>query len=67
VEGRIDLFLKKRKWGIEVLKDGDRMTQHIDRFKPEGAYGSWKIVSKHIILDFRTKPPVSKRGIYSIP
>jgi hypothetical protein len=63
VEGRIDLFLKKRKWGIEVLKDGDRMPQHINRFEPQGAYGSWKVVSKYIILDFRTKPPSLKRGI----
>jgi hypothetical protein len=67
VEGRIDLFLKKRKWGIEVLRDGDRISQHADRFRPRGAYGSWKIVSEHILLDFRTTIPSLKQGVYSIP
>lgn len=61
-KGRIDFFIKKRAWGIEVIKDGDRVDGHIARFEDKGMYGSWNIVKEYILLDFRTKLPIKKRG-----
>ncbi|KAE9405535.1 hypothetical protein BT96DRAFT_988320 [Gymnopus androsaceus JB14] len=46
-EGRIDFLIHRKKavdqrrsWGIELLKDGDRLAEHAYRFKlsPDGAY-----------------------------
>jgi hypothetical protein len=62
VPGRIDLFLKNRRWGIEALKDGDRMSKHIHRCSPKGVYGSWGIASEYIILNFCAAPPKTKLG-----
>jgi hypothetical protein len=67
VEGRIDFFIKSRQWGIECLKDGDRMSNHENRFQGQGAYGSWGIVCDYIILNFCTKPPKKKRGMVFQP
>ncbi|KAF8540070.1 hypothetical protein BDD12DRAFT_835165 [Trichophaea hybrida] len=63
VAGRIDLFLRNRRWGIEALKDGDRMSEHIHRCGPRGVYGSWGVVSEYILLNFCTAPPKTKRDI----
>jgi hypothetical protein len=57
VANRIDLFLKNRGWGIEALKDGDRMSEYIHRCDPQGIYGSWGVVSEYILLNFCTAPP----------
>lgn len=62
VAGRIDFFLKGRKWGIEVLKDGDRLSEHINRLDPENTCGSWSMVSERILLNFCTSYPKVKRG-----
>ncbi|KAK2735607.1 hypothetical protein FQN55_002191 [Onygenales sp. PD_40] len=42
---KIDFFLNKRTWGVEVMREGDRLQNHLDRFRPNGAYGSWKLVT----------------------
>jgi len=60
VEGRIDFFIKSRQWGIECIKDSDRMSNHENRFQGKGAYGSWGIVCDYVILNFCTKPPKKK-------
>ena len=39
VEGRIDFFIESRQWGIECVKDGDRRSNHENRFQGQGAYG----------------------------
>ena len=36
--GRIDFFIRLKKWGVELLYDGNRMGQHARRFT-EGEYG----------------------------
>lgn len=60
--GRLDFFLKKKQWGIEVMREGDRLQNHIERFEPQGAYGSWSLVKDWVILDFRhTQPPASEQ------
>lgn len=62
--GAIDLFLGGAKWGIEVMKDGDRRIDHYRRFEPKGPYYRWienQSMLDWIILDFRTSIP---EGIY---
>lgn len=63
--GRIDFFLLAERWGIEVLKDGDRLAEQISRCKPSGRYGSWGVVKDYTILDFRTKMPSKSYGMFS--
>jgi hypothetical protein len=39
-KGRIDFFVESKKWGVELLHNGNRLTQHIKRFT-KGVYGRW--------------------------
>jgi len=60
-DGRIDFFIRSKKWGIELLRDGNRLGQHVRRFT-EGEYGKWierEWISDYIIIDFRTRYPRS--------
>lgn len=57
--GQIDFFLPGPGWGIELLRDGDRMEDHYRRFQPNGAYhpsirGS---IKDWVILDCRHSHP----------
>ena len=57
--GRIDFFIRLKKWGVELLRDGNRLSQHARRFT-EGEYGEWikkGWMSDYIIIDFRTQHP----------
>jgi hypothetical protein len=57
--GRINFFIRSKKWGVELLRDGNRLTQHARRFT-EGRYGEWikkGWMSDYIIIDFRTRSP----------
>jgi len=57
--GRIDFFIRSKKWGVELLRDGNRLSQHARRFT-EGEYGEWiknGWMSDYIIIDFRTRSP----------
>lgn len=67
--GKVDFFLNEKTWGIEVMREGGRLQNHIDRFKPDGPYGSWKLVKDWVVLDFRqTEPPApEKRGMCNPP
>ncbi|WEW56805.1 hypothetical protein PRK78_002260 [Emydomyces testavorans] len=57
-KGKVDFFVNNRRWGIEVMREGDRLQANLDGFKPDVKYGSWKLVDDWIILDFRqTEPP----------
>ncbi|PGH10524.1 hypothetical protein AJ79_05452 [Helicocarpus griseus UAMH5409] len=60
--GKVDFFLNKKTWGIEVLREEDRLQGPIDRLRPDGAYGSWKLVKDWVILDFcQTEPPAAEK------
>jgi len=67
--GRIDFFIPSKKWGIELLGNGDRLSSHMQRFT-EGEYGRWTrtgVMNDYIILDFRTNPPrANYRGNVSV-
>ncbi|KAF2872276.1 hypothetical protein BDV95DRAFT_593681 [Massariosphaeria phaeospora] len=56
-DGRIDLFVAARKWGIEILQCGSNtaLTKHISRFAPGGNYHSWDLMDDYIILNFCTR------------
>jgi hypothetical protein len=41
VVGRIDFFIPLVKWGIEITRDGNRLSEHNSRFEDLGAYGAW--------------------------
>jgi hypothetical protein len=58
--GRIDFFIESKGWGIELLRDGDRIAGHEKRFRKGGAYHPWLTagtMKKYVILDFRKTIP----------
>jgi hypothetical protein len=64
--GRVDFQISSLKWGIEIVREGDRIEQHIQRFQPGGKYYPWILsgdIKKFIVLDFRTIKPKKVRGI----
>lgn len=55
ISGRVDFFIPSKKWGIELLRDGDQIQNHYDT---TGAYGRWlqgNEMEDFIILDFRVE------------
>jgi len=54
--GRIDFYIPFKKWGVELLRDGDRLANHSSRFTNPGAYAKMQF-EDYIILNFRTAPP----------
>lgn len=61
--GRIDFFIPKKKWGIELTRNGSKLKEHDSRFAIDGAYGQW-LQSMHmvdyVLLDFRSTMPVQR-------
>ena len=53
VVGRIDFFIPVVKWGIEITRDGNRLSEHNSRFEDLGAYAMERGFI-HILLDCRT-------------
>ena len=39
--GRVDIRIQEPCWGIELLRDGNRPTEHCDRFADNGKYKRW--------------------------
>jgi hypothetical protein len=57
--GKIDFYVPSKKWGIELLRDGNRIGSHARRFT-EGEYKKWidkELIVDYVILDFRTNIP----------
>jgi hypothetical protein len=60
--GQMDFFIPSKKWGIELLRKGNRLLPHIKPFT-EGEYGSWVTagtMKDYIVLDFRLSKPPNK-------
>ncbi|KAL2832480.1 hypothetical protein BDW59DRAFT_169350 [Aspergillus cavernicola] len=58
--GTIDFLVAQKKWGLELLRDRDRLLQHMQRFKQNGQYFSMIEQGKmeqYIVLDFTNKTP----------
>jgi hypothetical protein len=63
--GCADLYIPAKKWGLEILCNGDRLEHHSGRFsRPELYTGSFP-VDDHIILSFADSyPAVAQSGKY---
>ena len=57
-KGRVDFYIPAKEWGVELLRDGDRLAQHSGRFSSQtGSYGTTLPLADYIILDCRTTTP----------
>ena len=57
--GFLDFLLSPLDWGFELLRDGSKLEEHVERFGRGGAYNKLvldKVVEQYVILDFRIKP-----------
>ena len=62
--GTIDFLLRQRKWGVELLRDRDRLVQHMKRFEASGQYFSMiesGDMEQYIVLDFTIVQPTKCR------
>ncbi len=59
---RVDFYVPFKKWGIELLRDGNQLEQRSIRFSSTGAYKGTIALSDYIILDFRAKPPKKRHS-----
>jgi len=66
-DGRVDFYIPSKKWGVELLRDGQLLEQHSRRFAPTGQYGRTLDIDEYIVLDFRTKRVVQTHPRKSIP
>ena len=55
--GRGDFYIPAKEWGVELLRNGDKLAQHCGRFSPNGPYTTDLPLSDHIILDCRQTHP----------
>ncbi len=54
--GFVDFYLSKSKWAIELLRDGDRVNEHIGRFQEGGAYHNMVtagLIKAYAVIDLR--------------
>jgi hypothetical protein len=56
-KGRADFYIPSMQWGVELVREGDRLEQHSGRFSRSGSYASTLLLSDYIILDFRNTRP----------
>jgi hypothetical protein len=54
--GRVDFYMKSKKWAIELLRNGDRLEEHVKRFTQGGKYSGLDI-DDYVVLDCRTTTP----------
>ena len=62
-KGRVDFYIPSRQWGVELLREGDRLTEHSGRFSESGLYGTTLQLSDYIILDCRKTLPSYRHGM----
>ena len=63
MKGRIDFYIPAKAWGVELLREGDRLAQHSGRFSSNGTYKKDFLLSDYVILDCRqTCPQVPHPG-----
>jgi hypothetical protein len=59
--GRADFYIPAKEWGVELYRNGDRLTEHSGRFS-SGAYQGDLSLDRYIILDCRDTRPKRPRG-----
>ena len=58
--GTIDFLVAQKKWGLELLRVRDRISQHVARFEPCGQYSTMiqnEKMEQYAVLDFTDKLP----------
>ncbi|KAJ5908305.1 hypothetical protein N7495_000987 [Penicillium taxi] len=58
--GRIDFRFAQVGWGVELIREGDRLKGHCSRFAPGGSYAPWisaGLLTQWLIIDCRTSWP----------
>jgi hypothetical protein len=69
---RTDLYIMGGKnWGIELLREGDELKNHMAGFEPGGAYHPWTqngSIREYIVLDCRTisRPSKAHAGAFQL-
>jgi hypothetical protein len=61
-DGRVDFWIPQKRWGIELLRDHNRVTEHCNRFKKGGRYYPWieaGMLKDWIIIDCATSLPAN--------
>ena len=59
-QGRVDFHIITPRWGVELLRDGDRLLEHCNRFEPGGTYHQsiqQGLLTDWLILDCRRSIP----------
>lgn len=56
-KGRVDFHIPAMEWGVELLREGNQLTQHSGRFSQSGSYKTTLPIADYIILDFRNTQP----------
>ena len=62
--GTIDFLIARKKWGLELMRDGDRLVEHMKRFEPGGQYFDMiqsGEIEQYIVLDFTVGQPTKPR------
>ncbi|MCJ1337992.1 hypothetical protein MMC09_003276, partial [Bachmanniomyces sp. S44760] len=65
LSGRIDFYIYDKKWGVEILQNGNKsqVMEHMARFGPDGKYRSWNILDDYIVINFCFKSKLQKLRI----
>ena len=53
--GRVDFYIPSKKWGVELLRDGQLPEQHNNWFSPTCQHGMTLHIDEYIVLDFSNK------------
>ena len=67
--GCVDFLLKSQRWAIDCVRDGDRLEEHISKFKVGGKYHRWinsGEIQEYVLLDFRKSLPRKIKGMHYI-
>lgn len=62
--GTIDFLIAEKKWGLELLRERDRLVEHMRRFEQHGQYYSMLKsgeMEQYIVLDFTNTAPKKSR------
>jgi hypothetical protein len=68
--GRVDIFIGRPGWGVEIVRDGNGISECIGRFNPGGLYYPWiqsGRVKDWLILDCRNIIPGALTATESTP
>ncbi|KAE8399221.1 hypothetical protein BDV37DRAFT_261238 [Aspergillus pseudonomiae] len=64
--GRVDFWISEKKWAVELLREEDRVQDHISRFYKGGQYYSWTtdgMIQDWVIINCATSPPTGCKFI----